>query len=108
MDVLVRYLTELSTPEVKVKVIHAGVGGITEGDVVLAQASDAIIIGFNVVPEDRVRQMAENLRVDIRLYNVIYRITEDLKACDERASNQLSRKRRSAVWLFAIPSEFPG
>jgi translation initiation factor IF-2 len=80
VDVLVRYLTELSTPEVKVKVIHAGVGGITEGDVVLAQASDAIIIGFNVVPEDRVRQMAENLRVDIRLYNVIYRITEDLKA----------------------------
>ncbi|HOM60517.1 MAG TPA: translation initiation factor IF-2 [Anaerohalosphaeraceae bacterium] len=80
VDVLVRYLTELSTPEVKVKVIHAGVGGITEGDVVLAQASDAIIIGFNVVPEDRVRQMAENSRVDIRLYNVIYRITEDLKA----------------------------
>jgi len=80
VDVLVRYLTELSTPEVKVKVIHAGVGGITEGDVVLAQASDAIIIGFNVVPEDRVRQMAEAVRVDIRLYNVIYRITEDLKA----------------------------
>lgn len=80
VDVLVRYLTELSTPEVKVKVIHAGVGGITEGDVVLAQASDAIIIGFNVVPEDRVRQMAEAARVDIRLYNVIYRITEDLKA----------------------------
>lgn len=80
VDVLVRYLTELSTPEVQVKVIHAGVGGITEGDVVLAQASDAIIIGFNVVPEDRVRQMAEAAQVDIRLYNVIYRITEDLKA----------------------------
>lgn len=80
VDVLVRYLTELSTPEVKVKVIHAGVGGITEGDVVLAQASDAIVIGFNVVPEDRVRQMAESAHVDIRLYNVIYRITEDLKA----------------------------
>lgn len=79
-DVLVRYLTELSTPDVNVKVIHVGVGGITEGDVVLAQASDAIIIGFNVVPEDRVRRLAENSQVDIRLYNVIYRITEDLKA----------------------------
>jgi translation initiation factor IF-2 len=80
VDVLVKYLTELSTPEVKVKVIHAGVGGITEGDVVLAAASDAIIIGFNVVPEDRVRQIAETSRVDIRLYSIIYRITEDLKA----------------------------
>lgn len=80
VDVLVKYLTELSTSEVKIKVIHAGVGGITEGDVVLAEASDAIVIGFNVVPEDRVRQIAESSHVDIRLYNIIYRITEDLKA----------------------------
>lgn len=80
VDVLVKYLTELSGSEVKVKVIHAGVGGITEGDVVLAEASDAIIIGFNVVPEDRVRQIAETSHVDIRLYSIIYRITEDLKA----------------------------
>ena len=80
VDVLIKYLTDLSISEVKVKVIHAGVGGITEGDVVLAEASDAIIIGFNVVPEDRVRQTAESSHVDIRLYNIIYRITEDLKA----------------------------
>ncbi len=80
VDVLVKYLTDLSGSEVKVRVIHAGVGGITEGDVVLAEASEAIIIGFNVVPEDRVRQAAESAGVDVRLYNVIYRITEDLKA----------------------------
>ena len=80
VDVLIKYLTELSTDEVKVKVIHAAVGGIGEGDVVLAEASSAIIIGFNVVPDERVRQIADSRKVDIRLYSIIYRITEDLKA----------------------------
>lgn len=79
VDVLIKYLTELSTDEVKIKILHAAVGGITEGDVVLADASGAIIIGFNVVPEDRVKGIAESSGVDIRLYNVIYRITEDLR-----------------------------
>jgi translation initiation factor IF-2 len=78
--VLHKYLTDLSTDEVRVRIIHSGVGGINEGDVVLAEASGAIIIGFNVVPEDRVRQLAESKGVDIRLYNIIYRITEDLEA----------------------------
>jgi translation initiation factor IF-2 len=80
VDVLHKYLTDLSTDEVRVRIIHSGVGGINEGDVVLAEASGAIIIGFNVVPEDRVRQLAESKGVDIRLYNIIYRITEDLEA----------------------------
>lgn len=80
VDVLIKYLTELSTEEVKVKVLHAAVGGISEGDVVLAEASNAIIIGFNVVPDERVRQTADSKKVDIRLYSIIYRITEDLKA----------------------------
>jgi len=79
VDVLIKYLSQLSTDEIKVKILHSAVGGITEGDVVLAKASGAIVIGFNVVPEDRVRQIAEDEGVDIRLYNVIYRITEDLK-----------------------------
>jgi translation initiation factor IF-2 len=79
VDVLVKHLTDLSTEEVKVSVIHAAVGGITEGDVVLAEASSAIIIGFNVVPESQVKQLAESKGVDIRLYSIIYRITEDLK-----------------------------
>ncbi len=80
VDVLMKYLSELSTDEVKIKIIHAAVGGISEGDVVLAEASSAIIIGFNVVRDERVRQIADSQKVDIRLYNVIYRITEDLKA----------------------------
>ncbi len=79
VDVLIKYLSELSTDEVKIRILHAAVGGVSEGDVVLAEASGAIVIGFNVVPDDRVKVIAESSGVDIRLYNVIYRITEDLK-----------------------------
>ena len=79
VDVLTKYLSELSTEEVKVRILHASAGGITEGDVVLAEASNAIIIGFNVVSEDHAAKLAEKKGVEIRLYNVIYRITEDLQ-----------------------------
>ena len=79
VDVLTKYLSELSTDEVKIKILHAAPGGITEGDVVLAEASNAIIIGFNVVSEERAGKIAEEGGVEIRLYNVIYRITEDLQ-----------------------------
>ena len=79
VDVLTKYLSELSTDEVKIKILHAAPGGITEGDVVLAEASNAIVIGFNVVSEEHVAKIAETKGVDIRLYNVIYRITEDLR-----------------------------
>jgi translation initiation factor IF-2 len=80
VEVLTKYLADLSTPEVKVKILHAAVGGITEGDVVLAEASRAIVIGFNVVPDEHVRQMADSKGVDVRLYSIIYRITEDVRA----------------------------
>ena len=79
IDVLTKYLTDLNTDEVGIRILHAAVGGITEGDVVLAEASHAIIIGFNVVPDDAAAKAAEANKVDIRLYNIIYRITEDLK-----------------------------
>lgn len=79
VDVLKKYLSELSTEEVKINILHAAPGGITEGDVVLAEASNAIIIGFNVVPEEHASKTAEAKGVEIRLYNVIYRITEDLE-----------------------------
>ena len=79
VDVLIKYLSELSTDEVKIKILHAAPGGITEGDVVLAEASNAIIIGFNVISEEHVAKLAETKGVDIRLYNIIYRITEDLQ-----------------------------
>ncbi|MBN1787811.1 MAG: translation initiation factor IF-2 [Sedimentisphaerales bacterium] len=79
VDVLTKYLTEISTDEVQVKILHAAVGGITEGDALLAEASGAIIIGFNVVPEDKAVKLAEEKGIDIRLYNIIYRIAEDLR-----------------------------
>ncbi len=79
VDVLKKYLSDLSVEEVKINILHAAPGGITEGDVVLAEASNAIIIGFNVVPEEYAGKTAEAKGVEIRLYNVIYRITEDLE-----------------------------
>jgi len=79
VDVLIKYLSELSTEEVKIKILHAAPGGITESDCLLAEASNAIIIGFNVVAEEHVAKLAEEKGLDIRLYNIIYRITEDLQ-----------------------------
>ncbi len=79
VDVLRKYLSDLSIPEVRINILHAAPGGITEGDIVLAEASNAIIIGFNVVSEEHAAKIAETKGVEIRLYNVIYRITEDLQ-----------------------------
>jgi translation initiation factor IF-2 len=79
VDVLTKYLSEMSTEEVKIKILHAAPGGITEGDCLLAEASNAIIIGFSVVPEERVAKIAEAKGIEIRLYDIIYRITEDLQ-----------------------------
>ncbi|MFZ3137682.1 MAG: translation initiation factor IF-2 [Thermodesulfovibrionales bacterium] len=72
-------LENITHPLVKVKVIHSSVGGINESDVMLATASSAIIIGFNVRPELKASQVAEKEGVDIRLYNVIYETIEDVK-----------------------------
>ncbi|MBI5101036.1 MAG: translation initiation factor IF-2 [Nitrospirae bacterium] len=69
----------ITHPEVKVRVIHTSVGGINESDVMLATASNAIIIGFSVRPETKALQTAEKEGVDIRLYNVIYEAIEDVK-----------------------------
>ena len=79
VDVLKKYLSDLSRPEVRIHILQALPGGITEGDVLLAEASNAIIIGFDVVAEEHAAKAAEAAGVDIRLYNIIYRITEDLK-----------------------------
>lgn len=72
-------LEHITHPEVKVKVIHASVGGINESDVMLASASNAIIIGFNVRPELKAQQLAEKEGVDIRHYNIIYVAIDDIK-----------------------------
>jgi translation initiation factor IF-2 len=79
VEALRENLEKIEHPEVRVRVIHAAVGGISESDVLLADASDAIIFGFNVVPDPGVREQAEEHNVDIRLYNIIYRVVEDVR-----------------------------
>jgi translation initiation factor IF-2 len=79
LEALKGSLTKLSTDEVHLNLLHLGVGGISTGDVTLAEASGAIILGFNVVPDASARQLAENRGVDIRLYRVIYDLLEDVR-----------------------------
>ena len=76
-------LEKLSTDEVRVNVIHQAVGAISESDVLLATASNAVIIGFNVRPEPNARKAAERDGVDIRVYRVIYNLLDDVKAAME-------------------------
>jgi translation initiation factor IF-2 len=79
IEALAQSLLRLSTDEVKVNVIHSAVGAITETDVMLASASNGIIIGFNVRPESKARKHAEDENIDVRLYRVIYETIEDVK-----------------------------
>jgi len=71
--------SKLSTEEIQIKIIHKGVGAITESDVLLASASDAIIIGFNVRPQGNAKQLADKEEIDIRHYSIIYDAIDDLK-----------------------------
>jgi translation initiation factor IF-2 len=79
-EVLSDALGKLVTPKVKVNVIHAGVGAISTNDVLLASASKAIVIGFNVRPERNAAELAEKEGVDIRLHTIIYELLDELKA----------------------------
>jgi translation initiation factor IF-2 len=94
-EALQQALTKLSTEEVKVNIVHAAVGGITESDVNLALASKAVIIGFNTRAEAQARKLAETSGVQIRYYNIIYEAVDEVKAAlsgmlaPERKENQL-------------------
>jgi translation initiation factor IF-2 len=78
-EVLSESLQKLSNDKVKVRVIHSGVGAINESDVLLASASNAIIIGFNVRPERNAAALAEQEKVDVRLHTIIYNLTDEIK-----------------------------
>ncbi|MFQ6109473.1 MAG: translation initiation factor IF-2 [Candidatus Aminicenantales bacterium] len=78
-EVLSDILPNLSNEEVKVKIVYAGTGKITESDVLLASASNAIIVGYNTKPSQKILNMAKEENVEIRSYNVIYELTEDIK-----------------------------
>jgi translation initiation factor IF-2 len=79
VEAVVSEVSKIQHPEVRVNVIHQGVGGITEGDVMLASASNALIVGFNVRPNAEARLLAEREGVDIRTYRVIYQLTEEIE-----------------------------
>ncbi|MBX3316212.1 MAG: translation initiation factor IF-2 [Phycisphaeraceae bacterium] len=83
LDVLKNEIEKISHSEVKTRVLHAAIGGITESDVILAEASKAIVIGFNVIASGKARSVAESKGVEIRNYQVIYHITDDLKKAAE-------------------------
>jgi translation initiation factor IF-2 len=83
IEAIRKELQKLEHAEVQIKILQATVGGISEADVHLAHASDAIIIGFSVVPDEGARALAEKLGVQIRRYDIIYQVTDDLKAALE-------------------------
>ena len=87
-------LGRLSTDEVKVNVVHGGVGGITESDVNLALASKAVIIGFNTRADAAARKLAESSGVDIRYYNIIYEAVDDVKSA---LSGMLAPEKKESI-----------
>jgi translation initiation factor IF-2 len=93
-EALVHALSRLATTEVKVNVVHAGVGAITESDVNLALASKAVVIGFNTRADGAARKLAETSGVDIRYYNVIYDAVDEVK---QALSGMLAPERKESV-----------
>ncbi|MBW1982251.1 MAG: translation initiation factor IF-2 [Deltaproteobacteria bacterium] len=107
LEAITDSLAKLSTEEVKVNVIHSAVGAITESDVMLASASDAIIIGFNVRADLKVQEIMENEKVDVRYYDVIYQIIADVKSAMEGMLEPIYKEhfmgRAEVLKTFHIP-----
>jgi len=94
VEALVPAIERLTTPEVLITILHAAVGNVSESDVMLAAASQALIVGFNVRPEPQTRRLAEQEHVDIRLYRVIYEVLDDVK---KLTTGLLAPKTREVV-----------
>lgn len=107
VEALADSLMKLSNDEVRVQVIHKGVGAISEGDVLLAAASHAIIVGFHVRPHTNARKLAETEKVDIRLYNVIYDAINEVKSALEGMLSPLISEKLVATIevrdIFKVP-----
>jgi translation initiation factor IF-2 len=83
LEALVKELDKLANDEVPIRILHKGVGGIGESDILLANASEAIVIGFRVAPEDRAMSLAEEKSIDIRRYDIIYQVADEVKLAIE-------------------------
>ena len=107
IEVLSDLLAKLSNDKVRLKVLRAGVGAITEGDVLLASASNAIIIGFNVRPERKAQELAEQDKVDIRLHSIIYELQDEIKRAMtgllEPTIKETYQGRAEVLETFRIP-----
>ena len=108
VEALAEALTRLSTEEVRLNVIHASVGGITESDALLASASNAVVIGFNVRPEAKASEIAEREGVDVRLYTVIYDALNEIRDAMEGLLEPTVREktvgRAEVRQVFTVPS----
>ncbi len=80
IEAIQKEMSKLDHPEFEIKFLQASVGGVTVADVTLADASNAVIIGFNVIPDEAARSLADERGVEIRRYNIIYKVTEDIKS----------------------------
>jgi len=96
LEVLLKSFEEMKHEEVKIKIVRSGVGAITEEDVLLAVASDAIIIGFRVIPDTKARKLIEENRIDLRTYRVIYKLLEDVRLAMEGALKPIEKERVTA------------
>ena len=107
MEAIAEALNKLSTADVKLKVIHSSTGAITETDVMLASSANAIVIGFNVRPDSRVVEVAEQEGVEIKLYDIIYNVIEDVRAAMEGLLDPIYKEvvqgRAEVRQLFKIP-----
>jgi translation initiation factor IF-2 len=107
VEVLGDLLSKLSNDKVRLKVLHSGVGAITETDVLLASASNAIIIGFNVRPERKAQELAEQEKVDIRLHSIIYELQDEIKKAMsgllEPTIKETYQGRAEVLETFRIP-----
>jgi translation initiation factor IF-2 len=107
VEVLADSLVKMSTEKVRIKVIHSGVGSITESDVLLATASNAIIIGFNVRPERKAAELAQQENVEIRLHSIIYELQDEIRLAMmgllEPAFKENYLGRAEVVNIFRIP-----
>jgi len=107
VEVLSDLLSKLSNEKVRLKVLHSGVGAVTETDVLLASASNAIIIGFNVRPERKAQELAEQEKVDIRLHSIIYELQDEIKRAMsgllEPTIKETYQGRAEVLETFRIP-----
>ena len=93
IEALAKALSELGSAEIKVSLIHSGMGEITESDIMLASASDAIVVGFNVRANPKAQTLAEQEQVDVRFYDIIYNLLQDIHAALEGLLEPITEER---------------